>query len=45
MDLPFNVLINGKIVRMLIGKSGVRVNSDMAPLVDPTGYYLKQVII
>ena len=45
MDLPYNILINGKIVKKYIGKDGIKISSDMLPIVDPTGYYLKKVFI
>lgn len=45
MDLPYNVLINGKIIKLIIGKQGIKVNSDIPPIVDPTGYYLKKVTL
>jgi aminopeptidase N len=43
MDLPFDILINGKKEKMVIGKDGIKVKSDLPPAIDPTGYYLKKI--
>ena len=45
MDLPYEVTINGKPVRMMIGKEGITVKSNSLPLVDAAGYYLKKLTI
>jgi len=43
MDLPVDVLINGKIERIVMGKEGLKLKSTLPPMVDPKGYYLKKV--
>lgn len=43
--LPVEVLVNGKIIRYTIDKGGVTIVADSLPQVDPTGYYLKKVIV
>lgn len=45
MDLPYEVTINGKASRMMIGKEGITVKSNSLPLVDAAGYYLKKLTI
>ncbi len=45
MDLPYELTINGKATRMIIGKEGVTVKSASLPLVDAAGYYLKKLTI
>ena len=45
MDLPYEVTINGKPTRMMIGKEGITVKSNSLPLVDAAGYYLKKLTI
>jgi hypothetical protein len=45
MDLPFEITINGKATRMILGKDGISVKSNTLPMVDVTGYYLKKVVI
>lgn len=45
MDLPYEVTINGKPVRMMIGKEGITFKSNSLPLVDAAGYYLKKLTI
>jgi aminopeptidase N len=45
MDLPFEVTINGKATRKILGKDGLTVKSNAVPMVDAAGYYLKKVTI
>jgi len=45
MDLPYEVTINGKATRMMIGKEGITVKSNSLPMVDAAGYYLKKLTI
>lgn len=43
MDLPVEILANGSIVKETIGKDGLVITSEMPPVVDPKGNYLKTV--
>lgn len=45
MDLPYEVTVNGRPSRMMIGKDGITVKSNSLPLVDAAGYYLKKLTI
>jgi len=45
MDLPFEITLNGKATRMMLGKDGISVKSNTVPMVDAAGYYLKKVVI
>jgi len=45
MDLPLEIVINGKTEKITLTKDGVTVNSSHPPMIDPTGYYLKTVTI
>jgi aminopeptidase N len=45
MDLPLDILINGKIEKIKLTKEGTTVNSATPPVVDPRGFYLKTVTI
>ena len=45
MDLPLDILINGKIEKIKLTKEGTTVNSATPPVVDPSGFYLKTVTI
>lgn len=45
MDLPYEVTVNGKPSRMIIGKEGITVKSNSLPMVDAAGYYLKKLTI
>lgn len=45
MDLPVDILINGKVEKRTMGKEGIKVKSITPPTVDPMGYYLKKVIL
>ena len=45
MDLPFEVTLNGKATRMMLGKDGISVKSNSVPIVDAAGYYLKKLVI
>ena len=45
MDLPLDILVDGKIEKLTISKEGVKVKSKIPPVIDPIGYYLKKVII
>ncbi len=45
MDLPFEITLNGKATRMILGKDGITVKSNSLPMVDAAGYYLKKVVI
>ena len=45
MDLPFEITLNGKATRMILGKDGISVKSNSIPMVDAAGYYLKKLVI
>lgn len=45
MDLPFEITLNGKAIRMMLGKDGMTVKSNSVPMVDAAGYYLKKLVI
>ena len=45
MDLPIDVLMNGKIEKMILGKDAIKVKSVLPPMIDPNGFYLKKVTI
>lgn len=45
MDLPFEITLNGKATRMILGKDGITVKSNSLPMVDAAGYYLKKLVI
>jgi hypothetical protein len=45
MDLPFDIMTNGKTVRTIITNEGIIVNSATPPQVDAKGNYLKKIII
>ena len=45
MDLPFEITLNGRATRMMLGKDGISVKSNTVPMVDAVGYYLKKVVI
>jgi aminopeptidase N len=43
MDLPVDIVTNGKLERIIVGKEGVKLKSEFPPMIDPKGYYLKKV--
>ena len=45
MDLPFDILANGKVTRTNIPSEGVTVNSATPPQVDAKGNYLKKITL
>ena len=45
MDLPLDILINGKVEKIKLTRDGITVNSATTPVVDPKGFYLKTVTI
>ncbi|MEN9457624.1 MAG: hypothetical protein RL135_191 [Bacteroidota bacterium] len=45
MDLPYEITLNGKATRMILGKDGITVKSNSLPMVDAAGYYLKKLVI
>lgn len=45
MDLPLDIMINGKIEKIKLTKDGITVNSNTTPIIDPKGFYLKTVTI
>jgi hypothetical protein len=45
MDLPFDIMTNGKTVRTMITNEGIIVNSATPPQVDAKGNYLKKITI
>jgi aminopeptidase N len=45
MDLPLDIMINGKIEKVKLTKEGMTINSNTPPVVDPRGFYLKTVTI
>lgn len=45
MDLPLDIMINGKTEKYTLTNNGLTVVSSTPPIVDPKGYYLKTVTI
>ena len=45
MDLPIDIMINGKMEKFMIGKDGIKIKSNLPPTIDPIGYYLKKVLL
>ena len=45
MDLPLDIMINGKIEKIKLTKEGLRVTSNTTPILDPNGFYLKTVTL
>jgi aminopeptidase N len=45
MPLPFDVLSNGNLDKIIIPAEGITVNSMYAPQIDPKGNYLKKITI
>ena len=45
MDLPYDVLANGKTTRTIIPSEGIIVNSTTPPQVDAKGNYLKKITL
>jgi aminopeptidase N len=45
MDLPLDIMINGKIEKVKLTKDGLTVTSTNTPIIDPKGFYLKTVTI
>jgi aminopeptidase N len=45
MDLPYDVIANGKMTRTIIPKEGIIVNSATPPQVDAKGNYLKKITL
>ena len=45
MDLPLDIIINGKTEKYTLTNNGLTVVSSTPPIVDPKGYYLKTVTI
>ena len=45
MDLPLDILVNGKLEKYNLTKEGLTISSSMPPIVDPKGFYLKTVTI
>lgn len=44
MKLPIEVLMNGKITKLMVDEKETTFESDSYPQVDPTGFYLKRVM-
>ena len=45
MPLPFDIISNGKMDKMIIPAEGLVISSDYAPQIDPKGHYLKKITI
>jgi hypothetical protein len=45
MDLPVEIIVNGKPEKMIMGKEGIKIKSSLPPTVDPNGYYLKKITL
>ena len=45
MPLPFEIVANGKTVRMEVPAEGIIVSSDVPPQVDAKGHYLKKLTL
>lgn len=45
MPLPFDIVNNNKMVKVLIPAEGIVINSTYAPQIDPKGNYLKKISI
>ena len=45
MPLPFEIVANDKISKMVIPAEGLVINSATPPQVDPKGFYLKKLTI
>jgi aminopeptidase N len=45
MDLPLDIILNGKLEKLKLTKEGTTVNSSTPPVVDPKGFYLKTVTL
>ena len=45
MPLPFDIIANDKINKVIIPAEGIIINSIFSPQVDPKGFYLKKITI
>ncbi|MCP9767251.1 hypothetical protein EGI22_04970 [Lacihabitans sp. LS3-19] len=45
MPLPFDIISDGKLEKIIIPAEGIVVKSNYAPQVDPKGFYLKKITI
>jgi len=45
MPLPFDIIANDKINKVIIPAEGIIINSAYSPQVDPKGFYLKKITI
>jgi aminopeptidase N len=45
MPLPFDIIANDKISKVIIPAEGIMINSVYSPQVDPKGFYLKKITI
>ena len=45
MPLPFDIIANDKINKVIIPVEGIIINSEYAPQIDPKGFYLKKITI
>ncbi|WP_435357374.1 M1 family metallopeptidase [Emticicia sp. SJ17W-69] len=45
MPLPFDIISNDKMNKIIIPAEGIVVNSTFAPQIDPKGFYLKKITI
>jgi aminopeptidase N len=45
MPLPFDIIANDKISKVIIPAEGIIINSIFSPQVDPKGFYLKKITI
>lgn len=44
MKLPMELLVNGKISKVMLDQKEITIESDSFLEVDPTGFYLKEII-
>jgi hypothetical protein len=45
MTLPIEVMVDGRLLPMMVGKEGITIQAKTLPQVDPQGFYLKKVIV
>ena len=45
MPLPFDIIANDKINKVIIPAEGIIINSIFSPQIDPKGFYLKKITI
>ncbi|HQQ98593.1 MAG TPA: M1 family metallopeptidase [Cyclobacteriaceae bacterium] len=45
MALPIEVMVDGRLLPMTVGKEGITIQAKTLPQIDPQGFYLKKVIV